>query len=219
MKVKIGPYLNWIGPYQLADRIFFWTETYPEDTMKEDRWDYKARDKLADVLANSWVADFCNWIYKKQNRKIKIKIDHYDTWSMDHTLSLIIVPMLKQLKATKHGAPIVDDKDVPKELRSTSAPPKANEWDTDDNYFKRWDYVLNEMIWAFEQHSDPDNESKFHSGNIDITFEKDSESGLSEMKRGPRDTHKFDRKGWEKWNARKQNGFKLFGKYYTALWD
>jgi len=38
-----------------------------------------------------------------------ILLDPYDTWNMDHTLALIIVPMLKQLKATKHGAPCVDD--------------------------------------------------------------------------------------------------------------
>ncbi len=43
---------------------------------------------------------------------------------MDYTLSHIVVPMLKQLKETKHGAPFVDDEDVPEELKSTSAPPK-----------------------------------------------------------------------------------------------
>jgi hypothetical protein len=58
--------------------------------------------------------------------------------------------MLKQLNKVKHGAPIVDDEDVPEELRSTSAPPKEDIWDTDANHFKRWDWVMNEMIWAFE---------------------------------------------------------------------
>ena len=53
---------------------------------------------------------------------------------MDHTLAMIIVPMLKQLKETKHGAPFVDDEDVPEELKSTSAPAKENDWDTDDNH-------------------------------------------------------------------------------------
>jgi hypothetical protein len=62
--------------------------------------------------------------------------------------------MLKQLKETKHGAPFVDDEDVPEELKSTSAPPKKDDWDVDDNHFKRWDYVMDEMIYAFE--TDPD---------------------------------------------------------------
>lgn len=58
--------------------------------------------------------------------------------------------MLKQLKETKQGAPYVDDEDVPEHLRKSAAPPTENEWDTDDNHFKRWDYVLDEMIFAFE---------------------------------------------------------------------
>jgi hypothetical protein len=94
-------------------------------------------------------------------RKINIRIDKYDTWSMDSTLALIIHPMLVQLKQTKHGSPWIDDEDVPEELRSTSAPPKENEWDTDDNHHARWDWVLDEMIWAFETHLD--DESQFKS--------------------------------------------------------
>ena len=26
MKVKIGPYKNWFGPYQLAEKILFWKD-------------------------------------------------------------------------------------------------------------------------------------------------------------------------------------------------
>jgi len=51
-----------------------------------------------------------------------VKIDRWDTWSMDHTLAKIILPMLKQLKDTKHGSAIVDLEDVPEELRGTSTP-------------------------------------------------------------------------------------------------
>jgi hypothetical protein len=69
---------------------------------------------------------------------------------MDHTLALIILPMLKQLHADKHGAPDVDDEDVPEELKSTSAPPKECVWEVDPNHFKRWDWVMDEMIWSFE---------------------------------------------------------------------
>lgn len=86
----------------------------------------------------------------KGNRKISVQIDPWDTWNMDHTLALIATPMLKQLRATKHGAPYVDETDVPEELRKSAAPPTKNEWDTDDNHFKRWDWILDEMIFAFE---------------------------------------------------------------------
>ena len=48
-----------------------------------------------------------------KQQKVSIKIDPWDTWSMDLTLALIIHPMLKQLHKTSHGAPYVDDEDVP----------------------------------------------------------------------------------------------------------
>ena len=84
-------------------------------------------------------------------RTINVRIDDYDTWSMDHTLAPIILPMLVQLKATKHGAPFVDYEDVPEELRPEP------EWyekyskngETDPDFFKRWDWVMDEMIYAF----------------------------------------------------------------------
>lgn len=215
MKIKIGPYKNWIGPYQIADMIFFWCEKHPDDALAE-RWDYKLLDKFGDWLANdkngddSRLTKFCQWLESKRKRNIKIKIHNYDTWSMDHTLAYIIVPMLKQLNETKHGAPFVDDEDVPEELRSTSAPPKENDWDTDENHFKRWDWVMEEMIWAFEIHNDDDAESKFFDHSevdrkdpLDIRFTK----------------VEIDREGLDAFQNRKQNAFRLFGKYYQALWD
>ena len=105
-------------------------------------------------------------------RKIKVQIDKWDTWSMDHTLAYIIHPLLVQLQATKHGAPLVDDEDVPEELRSTSAPPRENDYDTDANHFKRWDWVLDEMIWAFAQKLDDDADNQFHKGEIDLLWRK-----------------------------------------------
>ena len=154
-------------------------------------------------------------------RKVKIQIDPYDTWSMDHTLALIIHPMLIQLQKTKHGSPLVDDADVPEELRSTTAPPRVNDWDIDDNHHKRWEWVLDEMIWAFAQVVDDDAESQFHTGTIDHVWipVKVGDEELHELTQGPKHTHVFDREGWEKWNDRKRNGFRLFGKYYESLWD
>jgi hypothetical protein len=147
---------------------------------------------------------------------------------MDHTLSPIILPMLKQLQATKHGAPFVDDEDVPEELKSTSAPPKENEWDTDANHFKRWDWALDEMIFAFEHKVDDSWQDEFRSGVADyitVPVDKDGnevpkgEHKYYQMKDGPNHTYKCDYEGMKVVEARIQNGFRLFGKYYQALWD
>jgi len=159
--------------------------------------------------------------YGTEPRKEEIHIDEYDTWNMDHTLALIILPMLKQLKETKHGAPNVDSEDVPLEL---AMPPgwyeeKYNvDGETDPHFFDRWDYVMDEMIWAFEQILDDENEKQFFSGESDIYW-KELENGFSEMIRGPDDTFEIDHEGLEKHNRRIKKGLTLFGKYYRSLWD
>jgi hypothetical protein len=155
-----------------------------------------------------------------------VKIDRYDTWSMDHTLAHMVLPMLKQLKATKHGAPCVDDEDVPEGigLRSTEAGPKENEYDTDDNHFKRWDWVLDEMIFAFECKMDDSWEDAFREGEIDwksvpCAWDEKGKPTMYEMQDGPKNTYKCDYDGMKIVHDRIQNGFRLFGKYYQALWD
>jgi hypothetical protein len=40
-----------------------------------------------------------------------------------------------------------------------------------------------------------------------------------EMKHGPNDTFKVDREGMEAHQQKIDNGMRLFGKYYGALWD
>ena len=65
-------------------------------------------------------------MHSKKVKKEYIKIDYWDTWSMDHTLSPIILKMLKQLKATKHGSGFIDMEDVPEHMRTQT----HEEWDT-----------------------------------------------------------------------------------------
>jgi hypothetical protein len=143
---------------------------------------------------------------KDGKQKVSVCIDPWDTWNMDATLALIIHPMLKQLKKTKHGAPYTDDEDVPEHLRSTAAKPKKNDWDVDSNHFKRWDWVLSEMIWAFGE------EVKDKEPNFWIEKPKWNKDGI--VKNGKLDKEKMD-----KYFGRKKNAFRLFGKYYGNLWD
>jgi hypothetical protein len=65
------------------------------------------------------------WFDYSPQQSIKVKIDKWDTWSMDHTLAHIILPMLKQLKATNHGYP----------ANLTEA---------------KWNEIQDKMIYAFE---------------------------------------------------------------------
>lgn len=215
MKVYIGKYPSWCGPYQLASKILFWKDSNSDEIDKLGDWlAHGSKGKNHDTL----LYKLLSWIDSKKRRKIKIKIHPQDTWGMDTTLSLIILPMLKQLKECKHGSPHVDDEDVPESLKSTSAPAKENDWDTDEFWHDRWNFVLDEMIWAFEQ-KNSNWEEQFYSGNCDFSFEKIEGSDCSELKEGPNHTFKVDYEQKKKHQDRMSNGFRLFGKYYEGLWN
>jgi len=228
MKVKIGKYTTWIGPYQIAEALCWWAKSGVDEFGMKSKPDFVhnfgtwlAQDKDG---GDSWLMKVCNWVESKRQRQIYVKIDRWDTWSMDHTLSHIITPMLTQLQASKHGAPFVADEDVPEHLRSTSAPPTENSWDTDANHFLRWDYVLGEMIFAFTAKRDGTWQDKYSSGTHDWSSEacEWDESGKPTMYRmvtGPNDTYKCDYDAMAVEQARITNGFRLFGKYYENLWD
>jgi hypothetical protein len=95
--------------------------------------------------------------------------------------------------------------------------------DTDKHYFERWDWVLDEMIWAFQQKLE-DWEEAYYSGETDTSFvkikEKDEKGEeLYEMVNGPNHTFEVDTEGMKKHEARIDNGIMLFAKYYGGLWD
>lgn len=125
-----------------------------------------------------------------KERKVRIRIDKYDVWSMNETLALIITPMLKMLKEQQHGSAFVENEDVPEELHG------SGEWyDNDDGWAPRWNYVLNEMIYAFESKIE-DREDQFWTTE-----------------------NTWDEVGLRAHLDRVQNGLRLFGKYYSGLWD
>ena len=72
-------------------------------------------------------------------QEIKVEIDNHDTWNLDYTLAQIIYPALVRLKEFKKGIPSVNESDLPENLKS-------------DNPFdpKNWEWVLDEMIFAFK---------------------------------------------------------------------
>ena len=132
----------------------------------------------------------------KANRKIKVWIDSYDVWNADETLAHIILPVLKRLKKDKHGSPEVSDEDVPDELKI-------------GDVHTKWNWVLDEIIWTFENHiPENDSESQFW-----VHAPKDCKTLREKMQ-----SMQYDIEGHTAWMNRKQNGFRLFGVYYQALW-
>jgi hypothetical protein len=225
MKVYINNYRDhWLSPYTILKFVCFWEKDDDVFYNHEDKPGHKY-DRWVNILHPICVAfqKILNFIHPKINY---VKIDRWDTWSMDHTLADIILPMLRQLQKDKHGAPSVDDKDVPKGLglRSTEAGPKENDWDIDDNHFKRWDWVMNEMIFAFECKVDDSWQDAFRSGEFDwkvkaCAWDENGKATMYQNFDGPNHTYKCDYAGMKKVEKRIQNGFALFGRYYQNLWD
>ena len=200
MRVNIGPFLNWWGPYQIANLL--------QKIGFKEEFTEKLGVKLADIKC---LSNFCEFVYAKRKRHVSVKLHKYDTWNMDGTLAIIILPMLKQLKATKHGSPFVANEDVPERLWGPATP---NEFgDVDAKWHERWEWVLNEMIWAFEQKQpDCDWESAFHHGVMDWNLDNHT------IAYGDKHTHTFDYEGYTKYRDKIKNGLRLFGVYYEGLW-
>ena len=228
MKINIGPYKSDIIPvYSWEKRYEFWrrpeTCFLPEEEYtKFDKFVFGFFDKLSDLVRplNRWS--------NSRKRRVKVHIDYYDVWSADHTLAMIIHPVLVKLKETKHGSPVVEDEDLPEELQYLQAPKRKDEhWSVDDDIHKKWEWVLNEMIWAFSQHGLEDDSDQFYHNSDQlhmITEDALDMKGCKELKFNyQKDPNKpaywRDDEGLKKHAERKENGRRLFAKYYEALWD
>ena len=193
MKVYIGPYPNtWIRS-QVYER--YMTKKYGYVWPKDHK-----PTRFENFL--EWTEEFLQGFYnvtinkliQNRERKIDVRIDDYDTWSADHTLALIIHPLLKNLN--KYGTPATDREDAPADAIYDDP--------TDDEHSRpfsdaRWKYILGEMIYAFEMILDDDWDLEIY----------DRRKGWSDEALAERDAIQ----------KRITNGLRLFGKYYQSLWD
>jgi hypothetical protein len=187
MKVNIGAY-----PTRLICNIY-------TNYMKKKygfKWDIDSVtrfDHLVESIENNIQSlyNILNWLwFDRRKQKVKVHINKWDTWSIDSSLAPIIHPMLVQLKATNHGYP-------------------ANLAE------KKWDTIMDEMIWAFGQKCRDDWEGDYYEYRElepdEATNEMESLFSLKLVWE--------DREAREAHQKRMTNGFKLFGKYYENLWD
>ena len=168
---------------------------------------------------------------KVEARSINVEIEDHDTWSLDHSLAYIILPALIQLKETMHGIPgefaDVGGEDMtnqqPFDFYKESYPEAFNEG------CKRWDEVLDKMIWSFQQLADGDYDSQYHHGNAEYEWKEtdklypNPQTGVMEptyqmVDKNPEE-HWYDYKGHRLHDDRIQEGLELFGKHFRSLWD
>jgi hypothetical protein len=153
MRVYIGPFKSWWGPYQIAGLLKY--IGVPEES----------RHKIGEYLADTKLDDLCQWIDSKRKRNVKVKIDRYDAWNADGTMAIIILPLLKEFRRQGGGAPQsmegfkYDSSMTGQEVFEFY---KEDDQLSNDIAFKQWDEILDEMIWTFEQlHPDNDWESQY----------------------------------------------------------
>ena len=223
MRVKIGNYPNrWVSSVH-TDHMekkygFLWEmnhEVNDKEPVVPTRYD-NLLEEVEETLqfVYNWSI---NLLIDSTTQQVKVHIDPWDTWSMDHTLSPIILPMLVQLKETNHGAPFVENKYVPKKLRASKEQLSGynNKGDVDPHHFERWNWVMDEMIWAFEQKCKDDWQGQYYEYEDVPVDDKSTDFG---ERLGLRLLWR-DEKGRRAHQRRMSNGFKLFGIFYENLWD
>ena len=129
--------------------------------------------------------------YRK--RKIEVEIEEFDTWNADYTLSLIILPLLKNYKKKSIGCFMVDKEDVPEKIHDS--------YDEHGFSKKAWEWTINQMIFAFDYIID---DQKLENKLNPFDWEKDWDKWLEREK-------KIDDKV--------KRGTTLFGKYFRGIWD
>lgn len=129
---------HWLSPYTILEKFFFWRKDYDVYEQEPPEWLQKFSEGL------KWTLD------KVHPRINYVKIDSWDWWNADKTMASIALPLLKALKENNRGAGTVDNEDVPFYLMSCNAPRVETEWDLDELYFARYDWLLSELIWTFE---------------------------------------------------------------------
>lgn len=202
MRVNIGNIPNWIGPYQIAD----WFQ-------KVGLSDKKCQQFGTWLDTKTPVGNISSWFHKRAKRKVEVKLDTWDIQSADRTLAIVILPVLQKLRAEHVGYCNVDCFDTQLEL--------------DDTMYNNWLWILDEMIWTFEQWQPTSNwESQYYGGAPEWTFEESDKQTVNpatgslehELKMIQNNgVATFDKQGYDKHLARINNGFRLFGKYFTRI--
>lgn len=154
-----------------------------------------------------------------EERIVDIQIDDYDTWNLDHTLALIILPLLEKFKGDMerdmfYPSNINEEVNHSTEVQSISDDEeKANEG------YKQWLSIIDEMIYAMKGViDDPD----FFIDYDSISHEEAKEKGydLIDVEDLGLDITPFyvDREAQRIHDNRVREGLELFGKYFQHLW-
>lgn len=213
MKVNIGPY---IGDFISISRLenYYFQKKYDVNPSLVDEIFYDRYDRFF-VKFIDWlsvvVTPINRWIYERRDRKIEVNVDRYDIWSADVTLAHVIYPVLVELRKNQQGYPLSSESDLPEEVLSLSPE-------------EQWNWILDEMIWAFDQIRSDDADAEFYHNEdqLDMKFVDDNGTSslqIEHQKDPSKPKYWVDKEGLSLYNDRISRGTALFGKYFRSLWD
>ncbi len=135
------------------------------------------------------------FIIKRQKdrlaEKVQIKITNRDALDLYFTAGCLLLPMFERFKRIKRYIIVVNDDDVPVELKS-KADLSIGEYLLDSNYQARNDWLLSEIIWALKK---------------------------VQSQRSLKIVEFLSAEEYEKQQARLINAFSLMGKYWLSFWE
>lgn len=190
MKVKIGPYIEFIGIFQIFDKLKWFG-------VSEDRC-HKMAEAVDDRLP--FISDFLIWLDSKRNRKIKVILDNYDHWSFRDSLSPIIYAMLVDLKTHRNGWPSKFESD--------------EEWDIILDKMI-WSFQELQRDWESDYYKENDSLINFRTKRED----KPGKSDFFKRMMLEQGQILYDRQGEAIHREKIQEGLELFGTHFLDLWD
>jgi len=203
MKIKTTASSDLPDAYQVAYNIL---SRIPY--LKRTDYPYYLAQQFHDTLLGFLITRF----FKMFDSEDIIIVEYHDTWNCDHTLSKIIVPLLREYKKNLSGHPCyIDDEDVPEHLRHTPED-EMNSNCTEES----WLWIINEMEWAFQQ--------KLTDWEEQYTTREVLDDDGTLFPRRPLLGNKlyryhFDEEGIDVHQQRMNNGFRLFARYFESLWN
>jgi len=217
MKVYLGKYGTYWSNWYLTGKIYKLIYRNKFDFLSDDEYDAKIKiEKYLDKIIPEWFWKFVNFFTNR--RYTYIKIDDYDIWSLDHTLSMIILESLRKFKQSYIDSevkgipgPFLTDPEYENQMCFDFYQSAYNEQSDIDN----WIRTLDKMIYSFDSIVN-DGKSKFfdHSECTDLHENMSGDEFTDSINK-----IKVDKIGLEIHYQKVDEGLLLFSKYFKNLWD
>jgi len=150
------------------------------------------------------------------NRK-GIQFGYKDTFSLDATLSPIILSALKKFQAVTQSS---DKGGIPGKLLLDLFPYQHYDFTEEQNIIAiaKWDEIVDTMIYAFDSKNEPDI-SKYDFDFTREIGEPDEYGGRKvDLKVTNEEEYKRYKKDSKEHADKVEEGHKLFGEYFACLW-